>query len=696
MTNNPITDARPGFAEISTHAIKRWRLLVLCCAGLLLLTSLAWRDIPRLEEPRVEPTDAMVTLAYPGASPEDVETQVVKIVEESLYAMDRVEYVESSALPNVGTFHIKFEDGVNMNVAVEQIRGKVQGKKKDLPAGVHDPEVFKFTTATTPQMVLAVTGYRSDENLTVAAKRIKSQLATIPGVANIDLRGEQKRAVRIRLDTLKLAAHHLSVNQVVQQIQLTNVRIPAGELRLSPLLTTLQVDQEFKSAADVLKLPLTFSSDERGTTHMISLGDVAEVREEARTPAQRFLYGAQPAVGLELRFRAEENAVAVGERVRKQLKEVERNLPQGVSVRIAHDQPQWIAHSVHNFLESLLEGIALVMVIISLGMGWRAAIVVAGVLPLAIAGAVLGLYLCGFALEQLSISGLIIALGLLVDDAVVVTESIKIMLDRGLSPVRAAVYGTARVFWANNGTTAVACASFLPLFLLVGGTGQYIKGMPTAVVLSLVTSLLVAQLVTPWVATLVLRASPEVRPIPDHEPFDRRRDSLEADDEEHNPVLRWLRALYGRQIGRIVENPVKVIVAATVLLIASLSLLPRIGFQFLSQSRQARAVCQPGSSAGCRQRDHREEASREHARHQGKSGDSGYVGDGWCRLSGDLCRPRRASGEQRLRRHPGAPAHQRTHGGHGAAAPPGAATRSGSALSDRGTVLRSASHPPRS
>src|SRR5205807_8299002 len=139
------------------------------------------------------------------------------------------------------------------------------------------------------------------------------------------------------------------------------------------------------------------------------------------------------------------------------------------------------------------------------------------------------------------IAGLIVALGLLVDDAVVVTESVQLMRDRGISGLRAAVLGTARVFWANNGTTAVACASFLPLFFMGGDTGAFIKGLPTAVCLALVTSLFVAQLLTPWVSTFFLKPPANVKPIADDAPFDRSQDSAGGTHEERNVVLRAIK-----------------------------------------------------------------------------------------------------------------------------------------------------------
>jgi multidrug efflux pump subunit AcrB len=575
-----------GFRDLSVAAIRRWRLVLVASVGLLLLAWMAWKSIPRLEDPKVEGFEAFVTLVYPGGSPEDVEAQVVKVVEEELYALDKIEWVESKALPNAATFHLKFEDGTNMDVMSEKIRGKVQGKKKDLPAEVKDPEVVKFSTTLTPQMILAVAGNRSDDVLTESAKRLKDHLNSVSGVAGIDLRGDRKLAIRVRLDPKKLEQYRLSADAVVQRLQLANVRVPGGELKVGPLLTLLQVNQEFVDAQSVMKVPVGASKDGSGGSTVVTLGQVAEITENALKPKQRFIHNGQPAVALEIRFRSGENAVAVGNQVRAKMKEIENSFPQGTSLRIAHDQPKWISKSISDFLESLAEGVFLVLIIITLGMGWRAALVVSGVLPLAAGGAIFGLYAGGFALEQVSIAGLIVALGLLVDDAVVVTESIQIMRDKGISAIRAAVLGTARVFWANNGTTAVAIASFFPLFFMGGTTGLFIKGMPTAVILALVTSLFVAQFFTPWASTFFLKKPKGVGDVLDTETFNREEDSGGEGEHEKNPVLRWLKLQYAKQIGGIIANPLKVIGIATAVLIGMLMLLPKVGFEFFPKAEK--------------------------------------------------------------------------------------------------------------
>lgn len=161
-----------GFEELSFFAMRRWRLVLVGALGLLLVAWMAWAKIPRLEDPKVETAEAGVSLVYPGASPEDVENQVLKPVEEVLYGLDDIEWIESSATPNVAFFHLKFDDATNMDVMVEKIRGKVQAKKKDLPNEVKDPEVFRFTTSRTPQMMVALVGNRSLDVLTEGAKQI--------------------------------------------------------------------------------------------------------------------------------------------------------------------------------------------------------------------------------------------------------------------------------------------------------------------------------------------------------------------------------------------------------------------------------------------------------------------------------------------------------------------------------------------
>jgi multidrug efflux pump subunit AcrB len=572
------------FRDLSFGAIRRWRLVLVGALGLVGLGALAWVFIPRLEEPRIDVPGMSVTIVYPGASPEDVEIQVVKPVEEVLYELPDIEWVEARALPSVASFAIRFTPGVDMDVMAEKARGKVMGKKNDLPAEVKEPRVVAWTTANIPQMVIAVTGHTADLTLSAAARRLKTMLMAVPGVASVTLRGEHKQAVRVRLDPVRLARHHLSADDVVRQLRYSNVRIPGGDFEIGSLSALLQINNELPSAAAVAKVPVGAAHDRTGGTRSLSLGDVAEVSDATLTAHERFAYNAEPAVGLELRFRKGTDAITVGGAVRAEIKTFEPLLPPGTRTVVCQDQPAWITTSVSGFIESLLEGMALVLVVITLGMGWRAALVVSGVIPLAIGGAVLGLYLLGFSLETVTIGGLIVAIGLLVDDAVVVTESVQIMRAKGLSSLRAAVFGTARVFWANNGTTAVAISSFLPLFAMGGDTGEYVKGLPTAVILALVTSLAVAQLFTPWVATFFIKKPAEVADIGDATAYDRRDDRSTGPHVERNPALLFLRRLYGRVVPIIVARPGWVVSTFVLLLSGALLLFPLIGFQFFPKA----------------------------------------------------------------------------------------------------------------
>lgn len=623
------------FRDISFFAIRRWRLLLVGALGLLLLGIMGWIGIPRQEEPRIDVPALSVVLAYPGASPEDVEAKVLRPVEEVLSGLSGVEYIEAIAIPNAATFAVKFEDSVAMDVAVEKVRGKVLGKRKDLPAEVKDPEVIHWGTSLTPQMVLALTGNVSEESLGREARRIKTLLSGVAGVSGIDLVGEFKPLVTVKLDPVRLARHGLSGEQVAMQLRLANVRIPGGEYDVGPFSTLLQVNQSFKGAQDVGEVSVGASGDPRGGTRTLRLRDVADVFEDSQKPATRFSYRGQPSVGLEVRFKSAEDAVAVGKAVHESLHRVADSLPKGMALRVAHDQPAWIQETVGGFVRSLVEGMVLVMLVITFGLGLRSAVVVAGVIPLTVGGTVLGLYLLGFSLDIVTIGGLIVSLGLLVDDAVVVTESVSILLGKGLGKMRAAVFGTARVFWANVGTSAVAIASFLPLFAMGGDTGLYIKGLPMAVVLAMITSSLVAQFFTPWVATLLMKRPKGVVEVSDEQPFARTDDrmyetdypmakkagfaglfgggqggrrarfsgstddsdasqraqavppeqlGLEGNHQEHNPVLRAMKEAYVRIIPLVVAHPGKVVLGFTVVLAMSCTLFKVIGFEFFPKA----------------------------------------------------------------------------------------------------------------
>jgi multidrug efflux pump subunit AcrB len=586
-----------GVAGISAGAIRRYRLLIVAIVGLLALAVVSWSRIPRLEDPLVESPVVIVTLPYPGASAEDVDAQVARPAEEVLYGMENIDFIQSKSLPNVAILEMHFDFSAQMDSVTEAVRGKVLGIRKQLPAEVGDPVVYRAKISTyIASMVVAVTGNRSDGVLTEAAKRIKDDLLTVPGVATVTPRGARTRAVRIRLDPMRIAERHLTVEAVTERVRLSNVRTPAGEVPIGSRVTRLTVNHELEDAASVGEIPVGTSPTRDGASQTVLLRDVAEVRDDFRTATERMIQDGIPAVGLEVRFRPEENAVKVGKRVAAMLDEDRAAMPEGVELRIAHDQPAWVGRSLSDLVESLVVGIVLVMLVVTFGMGFRAGLVVALVLPLAMAGGVIGLDVCGFSLDQVSIAGLIVALGLLVDDAVVVAESIQLFRDRGLSAVRAAVLGTARVFHANNATTAVACASFVPLFFLGGDVGRFIRGLPTAVLVALCTSLVVAQLLTPWIATLLLKAPADVTPIPDTQPFDRKRDGAHR---ETNVVLIAVRDAYRWAIPKVLARPLTVIGVSTLLLVGSCALLPEIGVQFFPKADKpalfARVEMPPGT-----------------------------------------------------------------------------------------------------
>jgi multidrug efflux pump subunit AcrB len=551
------------------------------------LAWISWGKLARLEDPRVEPCHLVVTLPYPGASPTDVETQVVKIVEDALFSLEGVEYVESTALPNAATFHLKLEDGTPMDLAVERARGKVQAVKKELPSGVKDPDVVRFSTSNAPQLVVVATGFRSDDVLAKTADELKIQLESVDGVSGIDLRGKRQRAVRIQVDPTRLAHNGVSLEELVSALQASNVRVPAGDLRMGSTLTTLRAEHQFDGVASIGDLPLRPSGQAGGAAYTLRLRDLATVTEEPRRDRQTFLYQGQPAVALEVRFRASQNAVAIAERLRKLIASAGAKGPAGVQVVIAHDQPAWIDKSLGTFVQSLGEGMLLIFAVMTIGLGWRAALTASVALPLSIGATLIGFHVLGFSLDQISLAGLTVALGLLVDDAIVVTESIQSLLDQGHSAGRAAVIGTARVFGANNATTAIACASFLPLFFMDGATGMFVLGLPTGVVLALLASLIVAQCVVPWIGALLLKGGHAKTGDSVHPP--REDLAIEAPEMESQAPSQGSGSAYrgyARLMGWVVRRPATVVALAVLCLGGTFTLLPRIGFQFFPKAEK--------------------------------------------------------------------------------------------------------------
>jgi len=572
-----------GIEHISQYAIRRWRVVVLLSASLILTGWLAWNRIPRSEDPRVDATELLVTLPYPGSVPENSEAHVLNVLEPEIYGLEGIEWLESAAVPNAVLLRVKFENGTNMDAAAERVRGCIEGKRSELPK-LETPKIVHVATRLVSQMVVAVRGYRTSAVLAQAAERLKHEIMTLDGVAMAELRGDFRRAVRVRLIPGRLAEHGVRIDQIAARLRASNVAIAAGEIEVGTLSALLALDNEIRKPEDLVNLPVAESIHEDGTRSVVHLGELAQIKEETRRAEERFLWGSSPAVAIEIRFKPDANATEIANRLRARFEQLRGTLPRGITLAIAHDQSKIVEDYVGSFVSSLLEGVVLVLAVLSALVGLRVGSLVALTLPLATACAVLTLFVAGFSLDHISIAGLIIALGLLVDDAIVVAESVTLSHEPGNDRVTAAIKGTARVFWANNGTTAVACAAFAPLLALGGGLGRYFRGMPIAVIASLLASLLVAQFVTPWLSTVMLRLRPGASALQPVGHYPMLDDSAGSANDEPNVVVRMLKRAYMRILPGLLKHPGKVVLACSLALVALILNVPRIGFEFFPRS----------------------------------------------------------------------------------------------------------------
>jgi multidrug efflux pump subunit AcrB len=572
-----------GLRDSSYLAIVRWRLVSCACIGLIALAWVAWRIIPRAEDPPLDPSEAVVTLAYPGASADEVDRQVVDVLDDALLSLEGLDHLDSIAEAGLARFSVKLTYGTAMDAAVERIRGKLAVARVDLPAQVREPRVVKLSTESMPQMLIGVVSPAGDRELRIQAERVAADLEQVPGVSGTDLVGSVEQSAVVRIDGRRLVHHGLSTRDIRKQIEAATARIPAGEIESNGFSLPLLTRQALSTEADLANLPVKSSSGS-GAGRLIRLRDVADVSIESSSGSKRFVIDGKPAVGIALRFRRDVDIVEVARQIRKRLGPLAESVVGG-GLEVVYDKSVGVAQSLHEFGEALLLGMVLVLAVVAAAMGIRAGALVATALPLSVAGAICGLYVLGYSVEQVSLAGLIVAIGLLVDDAVVVAESVQLMRDRGLGAVRAAVFGTSRVFRANVGTTAVACSSFVPLFFLGGTTGAFIEALPVAVVLALATSMLVAQYVTPWLSTLMLRSSGS-QETPDAQAFDRENDSAEVGHAERSSALRWLKATYLQRIHGVLQHPIVVIAVATAALALAVVAIPRIGVEFFPKAEK--------------------------------------------------------------------------------------------------------------
>jgi HAE1 family hydrophobic/amphiphilic exporter-1 len=475
---------------ISDFAIKRPLITVVAMLALAGFGLVALSQLQTDEFPEVQPPIVLTTIIYPGASPEQVEREVLEPIEEAIQSISGVKSINGEARDGFAQVVTQFVFSKDLSEATQDIRDAISTKRQDLPQEMEEPILRKFNPTDAPIVTLSLysTSLTPAQLTQIADPGITRELRSIAGVADVQVSGGVKRELTVNLDPQRLQAAGVSVPQVTAALQAGNLAVPVGRVTSSLDERTIRLQGRLQSPADFMQLVVA----ERGG-RVVRLGDVATATdgiEEQRTLA---LYNGRDAVGIEIKKSNGYSTTAVAEAIFKKVEELRPTLPKGAQFDVVKNKGTRVENSVNNVRDALVEGAVLTVLVVFLFLNsWRSTVITGLALPVSVLASFVAVWAFGFTLNTMSLLGLSLAIGILIDDAIVVRENIVRHVEMGKDHYTAAREGTDEIGLAVAATTFSIIAVFVPIAFLEGESGQWFKPFALTIACSVLVSLFVS------------------------------------------------------------------------------------------------------------------------------------------------------------------------------------------------------------
>lgn len=454
--------------------------------------------------PDIESNQIMVMTTYAGASAEDIENNVTRPLENTLNGVSDLRHITSQSKENVSIITLEFEYGIDIDVATNDVRDKLD-MVTTLPDDANSPIIFKFSADMIPVLILGVTAEESMNGLyKILDDQVATPLARISGVGTVSVAGVPQREIQVYCDPNKLEAYGLSIETISSAIAAANRNTPAGSFDVGSNSYSLRVDQEFNDPSELLDIVV--ASREGAPVY---LRDVAKIQDTIQERIQETYNNGEKGGMIIVQKQSGANAVAISQAAQAKVAEVASTLPADVGIFTVVDTSENIIATVQSLRDTIITTFLLVMLVVFLFLGrWRATIVVVLTIPISLLAAIIYLLATGETLNIISMSSLSIAIGMVVDNAIVVLENITTHIDRGAKPKQAAIFATKEVGISVMGGTLTTIAVFLPLTMIQGMAGVLFNSMGWMVTITLTISTIAAITFTPVLCSLMMKQSP--------------------------------------------------------------------------------------------------------------------------------------------------------------------------------------------
>ena len=534
--------------------------------------------------PKFDANVIMVMSSYPGASAEDIETNLTKVLENSLNAVSDLKNLSSTSKENISMIILEFVEGVDIDVATNDVRDKLDMVNSVLPDGASLPIIFKFSADDMPIMIMAAT---ANESLPALEKilddRLATPLARVSGVGTVSIAGAPQREIQVYCDPNKLEAYGLTIAGISNTLAQENRNIPSGTIDIGSNSYSLRVEKEFGNAAEMLDVVVGYRNG-----NAIYLRDVARVVDGVEEKYQEAVIDGVQGAQIIIQKQADANAVNVIKGVKKEMKKIEKTLPSDIKITTVMDSSDNILNTLDSLKETILVTFLIVMLVVYLFLGrWRSTFIIVLAIPISLLASLMYLWATGNTLNIVSMSALSIAIGMVVDDAIVVLENISTHLERGAKPKEAAVHATQEVGISVIASTLTMLAVFMPLTMIKGMAGIMFKQLGWITSIIMIVSTIGALTLIPMLCSQFLRYKPKTGKV---------HDMIFGN---FSKFIDWISRGYARLISWCIgHRTIVTLISIAVFVLTVVGFGPRIKTEFFPTSDQGRITLQLELPAG--------------------------------------------------------------------------------------------------
>lgn len=490
--------------SIYKTAITKPVTTLLIFVAVLIMGLFCLERLPIDQFPEMEPPYITVMTTYPGANASEVETNVTKLVENSLNSVDGLKQMTSTSKDNMSMVALEMEWGTNLDEVINDVRSYVDMLKDNLPSGCSNPFIFKFSSSAMPIIQYSITAEDSYAGLDkMLNDEVMPQLNRVDGIGNISFSGAPDRYVYVDLDQAKMDAYGIPLELVGSAISANNLNLSSGTVKMEKEQYQLQVRSEYVESDEIKNIVVTTTP----TGRQVFVRDIASVRDTIKDLTLDEKINGKNGVRMMITKQSGANTVQICRDVRKELERIEKTLPSDVSIDLLYDSSEEIESSISSLEKSILEALLFVVLVVFFFLGkWRATLIIGITIPISLIVAFIYLALIGSSINIISLCSLTVAVGMVVDDAIVVLENITKHIERGSNPREAAIYATNEVWTSVIATTLVVAAVFVPLTMLTGMAGVLFKELGWIVTIAVCTSTTVAITLTPMLCSQLLKS----------------------------------------------------------------------------------------------------------------------------------------------------------------------------------------------